>query len=404
MTLQSRPTRTQDPPHAHPDPRSRDFSRRAFDTDIRRRLAHADDCADRRETVEGRVRAGVADRLRADRGRLRTGAAHARIAVPAAARAQEPERPVHAVRGLARAADALQGVAASSDGRGRRAVGVRAPAGDRVPARRGAVRRVPRVGDRGFRGGAPARPRDQHGVCAGHVAQRPDHLRDRPDRVGDFRVPAARAADRRAAVREPLNDRPGPARRAVTEPFGQSGVKSGLVCKTGRGRMKGRRSATGWIVGAVVVVVVVAAAAWWYFSHVPGLDFTRHEPPQPPPAAKAPPAPIEHPISEAAAGPAPATTTPLPLLADSDKAIAAAVSKLPGAAGLRDLLIAQAVIPHVVATVDALPRRTIGSSIIPLRTPPGTFMVDKSGAQPAIDARNYARYDAYMRVVSAIDT
>ncbi len=168
--------------------------------------------------------------------------------------------------------------------------------------------------------------------------------------------------------------------------------------------MKGRRSATGWIVGAVVVVVVVAAAAWWYFSHVPGLDFTRHEPPQPPPAAKAPPAPIEHPISEAAAGPAPATTTPLPLLADSDKAIAAAVSKLPGAAGLRDLLIAQAVIPHVVATVDALPRRTIGSSIIPLRTPPGTFMVDKSGAQPAIDARNYARYDAYMRVVSAIDT
>src|SRR5579875_2980469 len=91
---------------------------------------------------------------------------------------------------------------------------------------------------------AAARRRDQHGVCAGHVAQRPDHLRDRPDRVGDFRVPAARAADRRAAVREPLNDRPGPARRAVTEPFGQSGVKSGLVCKTGRGRMKGRRSAT----------------------------------------------------------------------------------------------------------------------------------------------------------------
>lgn len=168
--------------------------------------------------------------------------------------------------------------------------------------------------------------------------------------------------------------------------------------------MNERRSAKGWIIGAIVVIVIVALAAWWYFSHVPGVDFTRHGPaPSAAAAASTAPAPIEHPISEAQTGPAPADSAPLPPLDASDNALATALSEIPGANALGKLLVSRALAPHLVATVDALPRQTIGSSIIPMQTPSGTFAVDKSGGQPTIAANNYARYDRYMKIVEDVE-
>lgn len=168
--------------------------------------------------------------------------------------------------------------------------------------------------------------------------------------------------------------------------------------------MAQHNSATFKIIGAIVVVVVVALAAWWYFSHVPGVDFSRRGPaPSAPAAASTAPAPVQHPISEAQTTPAPATTAPLPPLDASDEATARALADLPGAEGLANLLVARGLVPHVVATVDALPRRTIGASILPLKTPSGDFAVDTSGGQPAIAPGNYQRYDAYMKIVEAVD-
>ncbi|MGH8125284.1 MAG: DUF3014 domain-containing protein [Rhodanobacteraceae bacterium] len=160
------------------------------------------------------------------------------------------------------------------------------------------------------------------------------------------------------------------------------------------------------IIGAIVVIIIVAAAAWWYFSHVPGVDFTRHGPapsgPAPASTAKPAPPPIQHPISEAQTGPAPASV-PLPPLGTSDHAVAAALAAIPGAKGLGHLLVARGLIPHVVATVDALPRHEIGSSILPMRTPSGTFLTDTSKGQAVLGAKNYARYDAYMKIVQDVD-
>lgn len=168
--------------------------------------------------------------------------------------------------------------------------------------------------------------------------------------------------------------------------------------------MTQHNSAKGKIIGAIVVVVVVALAAWWYFSHVPGVDFSRQGPaPSGPATASTAPAPIGHPISEAQTGPAPATTAPLPPLDASDNAVVTALTAIPGAQGLGKLVIARALVPHIVATVDALPRHTIGSSILPLKTPSGTFAVGKSGDQPEIGTENYARYDPYMKIVEGVD-
>ncbi|HEX5960058.1 MAG TPA: DUF3014 domain-containing protein [Rhodanobacteraceae bacterium] len=168
--------------------------------------------------------------------------------------------------------------------------------------------------------------------------------------------------------------------------------------------MTQHNSAKGKIIGAVVVIVIVAIAAWWYFTRMPGVDFSRHGPePSAPATASTAPPPIEHPISEVQTAPAPAFTAPLPPLDSSDAAVASALASLPGTEGLAKLLVARGLVPHIVATVDALPRHTIGSSILPLQTPGGAFIADTSGAQLVLDAKNYARYDAYMEIAEAVD-
>jgi hypothetical protein len=165
-----------------------------------------------------------------------------------------------------------------------------------------------------------------------------------------------------------------------------------------------RNSAKGKIIGAIVVIVIVALAAWWYFTRLPGVDFSRQGPaPSGPAKASTAPAPIEHPISEAQTSPAPATTTPLPALDTSDDAVASALASIPGADGLTGLLLSRGLIPHIVATVDALPRRTIGASILPLRTPKGTCAADTSSGKPMLDSKGFARYDPYMKIAAAVD-
>jgi hypothetical protein len=166
-----------------------------------------------------------------------------------------------------------------------------------------------------------------------------------------------------------------------------------------------RNSATGKIFGAIVVIVIVALAAWWYFTRMPGVDFSRQGPePSGPATASTAPVPIEHPISEAQTGPAPATTAPLPALDASDDAVVSALASIPGADGLAGLLLSRGLIPHIVATVDALPRRTIGASILPLRTPAGTFAADTSSGQPMLDSKDFARYAPYMKIAEAVDS
>lgn len=168
--------------------------------------------------------------------------------------------------------------------------------------------------------------------------------------------------------------------------------------------MNQRRSAKGWIIGAIVVIIIAAVAAWWYFTRLPGVDFSRHGPaPSAPVPASTAPAQVQHPISEAQTTPAPASTTPLPPLDASDDPLANALANIPGAEGLAELLVRRGLVPHIVATVDALPRHTIGASILPLKTPSGSFAVDTSGEQPVVAADNYKRYDAYMKIVESVD-
>jgi hypothetical protein len=163
-----------------------------------------------------------------------------------------------------------------------------------------------------------------------------------------------------------------------------------------------RGSAAQWI-AIIVLAAIIAIAVWFFVFQPPG-------PRGPTPAVLNPQSPAaassapQHPIGEAKV-PASASTAPLPALQDSDAGVLEALLALPGAQGLGDLLVKQAIIPNIVATVDALPRQTFGSTrIMPLRTPVGAFAVDKNGDRQIISAQNYQRYDAYMRVLESIDS
>src|SRR6185312_784095 len=101
--------------------------------------------------------------------------------------------------------------------------------------------------------------------------------------------------------------------------------------------------------------------------------------------------------------PASASTTPLPALADSDASVAAALAGLAEGTDLSSLLVRQQIIARIVASIDALPRRSQANLMSPLRSPKGAFVVDETGGATVIGAQNGARYAPYMRVVDAAD-
>lgn len=159
------------------------------------------------------------------------------------------------------------------------------------------------------------------------------------------------------------------------------------------------RSAAQWI--AIIVLLVIIAIAIWFFV------FDRPGPKGPSPSVLNPPATASsapaYPISRASV-PASGGSAALPDLHDSDAQVLQDLLALPGMQGLRDLLVQQAIIPNIVATVDALPRQSFGSSrILPLRTPQGTFAAQEINGQTVIGPQNYQRYAPYMQVLEAAD-
>ncbi|MFK2900807.1 DUF3014 domain-containing protein [Dyella jejuensis] len=113
---------------------------------------------------------------------------------------------------------------------------------------------------------------------------------------------------------------------------------------------------------------------------------------------------IQHPITQASSGPAPATTAALPALVDSDANVRDALAALVSGGDLHALLVPSQIISRVVATVDALPRQGIGSTyILPLRTPKGALQTGQANGTTVIAAANADRYAPYMTLLENVD-
>lgn len=159
---------------------------------------------------------------------------------------------------------------------------------------------------------------------------------------------------------------------------------------------------------AVVVVLAAVAAGvfiWRKATHE-GVSAPASTASAPATAATASPSSepaVKHPISQAAGEPSEAGSAPLPALEASDDGVAAALLRLAGTDELRGLLLSDQVIPRIVATVDALPRESVGTRILPLRTPKGAFLVEERDGRTVASPRNTERYVPYMRIVERAD-
>jgi hypothetical protein len=114
-------------------------------------------------------------------------------------------------------------------------------------------------------------------------------------------------------------------------------------------------------------------------------------------------APIQHPIEQAQAGPAAASTAALPALDNSDASVAAALAVLAGDGDLSSLLVRQQIIARIVATIDALPRRGLSTYMLPVHPPKGAVITQDSDGTTVIGAQNASRYAPYMRIIEGAD-
>jgi hypothetical protein len=154
------------------------------------------------------------------------------------------------------------------------------------------------------------------------------------------------------------------------------------------------------MIGVAAAVVVVAAGTLFYLHN-------RHAAL---PRAAQPPAllPVEPPAEPATLHPVPAgagsaANVPLPALADSDAALSDALGQAIGASAVKDYLLPESIIRHLVVTIDNLPRQKVAVQKRPTSPIAGSFVADGDELHATLDPQNFARYQPLVAVVSKAD-
>lgn len=153
-------------------------------------------------------------------------------------------------------------------------------------------------------------------------------------------------------------------------------------------------------IGVAAAVVVVAAGSWFF------LHSRRAVLPRAPAATQQPAVPpaeptVQHPLPE---GPADsASKAPLPLLADSDAALRDALGAVAGTGAVKDYLLPENIIRHVVVTIDNLPRQKVAVDKRPTSPAAGSFMADGDELHATVNPQNYSRYRPMVAVISKLD-
>ncbi|MEO6925303.1 MAG: DUF3014 domain-containing protein [Rhodanobacter sp.] len=166
-----------------------------------------------------------------------------------------------------------------------------------------------------------------------------------------------------------------------------------------------RQVSTGSWVAAVIVVLAVVGAGAFLARKATHADHSVATAPTAatPLSASTADMSIQHPITHAQALPASASTAALPALDQSDDDVASALARLAGNGELSLLLVRPQIIERIVASIDAMPGRSLGGFMLPARTPKGVFLTQDVDGSTVIGADNAARYAPYMQMVEQID-
>jgi hypothetical protein len=160
---------------------------------------------------------------------------------------------------------------------------------------------------------------------------------------------------------------------------------------------------------STIAVVALAAAIAGYLLVTPESEPPVVAPPATPAVAPPPAEPVVIPeavVAPVIAHPLAAAPADEPLPA-ADQADAALQKALEQALGKRlwALVVPDELLRRIVASVDALPRKHLPASIVPLKRATGPLQVTRSDAGDlAIDPANAQRYGYLTRVVGVVDT
>ena len=152
------------------------------------------------------------------------------------------------------------------------------------------------------------------------------------------------------------------------------------------------------VLGVAAAVVVIAAGTWYYLQsrHTDVPPVTAQ--PLPPQSAEEPA--IEHPLPAAQE---PAANGPLPTLADSDAPLSDALARIAGASAVKDYLLPESIIRHMVVTLDNLPRQKVAVQKRPIGSVIGFFLANGDELHATLDAQNYERYQPLVAAVGKLD-
>jgi len=176
----------------------------------------------------------------------------------------------------------------------------------------------------------------------------------------------------------------------------------------------------------VAVVLLVAAGVGIYLwqekaerqsSLLKGLSQTAELPPAPPAQPQAPPQPeqtqpssvladagpeVIHPVPIVEASPRIAKR-PVPPLTESDGAMHESLADLLSKRRFVDLFTPKDFVQRVVTTLDNLPRKTVSTRLLPVKSPAGQLMTKSAGEVTSLSPANYSRYDTYINIVRTTD-
>ena len=160
-----------------------------------------------------------------------------------------------------------------------------------------------------------------------------------------------------------------------------------------------RPSASGRMALLLGVLLLAGGLGWYLWS--------KYYATPPAPVAETPPAPtaeapkepgIQHPIQSTA------PAEPLPALAESDKAIAAALATAIDSDAFARMMVNQDFVRRFVITVDNLPRKSYSQRLSPMKPIPGEFSVSRSQEALRISPQNVERYALAVRALEAVNS
>lgn len=160
-----------------------------------------------------------------------------------------------------------------------------------------------------------------------------------------------------------------------------------------------------WLAAAFLAASGVVAWKYYPRDAAPGPAPATSTAPAPAPVLDpAPTAPANaYPIDAVPVLPG-ADAAPLPPLDQSDAEALAALSAAAGGADLGGLLRAEFLVPRLVATIDALPRKTVTQNVYAARPVAGTLVVETRDGRTWLDPGNSARYAPAVAMFEAVDS